>query len=270
MENQSNGVPDYLRDVFDAAHKVRDLLEKISSPSADPNEWHSLPEDFRIKASKVIDKNYMHPKLKHDLRAPITAVVGSISAFENVQFRTPRRIENASKMLQTFIWMMEGTAYSLHSEDWEEMPVVNVVDLFSQFSSLLETELKAPVVRFYIHGLTPEHQVKAPPGFVFNVLVNNIENAHRHGKCSIVNISVCADKTDVIISITGNGKQGIASADLPQIFKEGFTTSDSGQGLGLARIEALIQNLGGEVQVNPNGGEHGAAVFEYRFPLLTN
>jgi len=98
---------------------------------------------------------------------------------------------------------------------------------------------------------------------ILQVLVNLLTNAKD---------SVCAAETDVKsvhitasavgeqavrIEIVDNGV-GIAAADLPHLFQQGFTTKSDGHGFGLYFSALAVQELGGLISARSDGVGRGA------------
>ncbi len=67
------------------------------------------------------------------------------------------------------------------------------------------------------------------------------------------------------ISIRDNG-EGIRSEDIPHVFDPFFTTKDYGTGLGLSVVHGIIQEHGGQVEVESEL-QKGTA-FHILFPLV--
>ena len=68
----------------------------------------------------------------------------------------------------------------------------------------------------------------------------------------------------VVLAVQDEGP-GIAEGDLPHVFEPFYTTKVGGTGLGLAIVHAIVQNHGGEVQVQC--GKDRGTVFAVKLPL---
>jgi len=99
-------------------------------------------------------------------------------------------------------------------------------------------------------------------------LIRNAQEALSGIEDGIVHISarLIEEATDLTVelSVMDNGG-GIATKDQPMIFAPFYTTRDSGTGLGLATVQRIVQNHGGEVKVHSVPG--AGAKFEILLPL---
>jgi signal transduction histidine kinase len=66
-----------------------------------------------------------------------------------------------------------------------------------------------------------------------------------------VNADVRGDRLEV--SVSDNG-EGIAATDLSHVFEPFFSTKSEGTGLGLALVHRVVQEHGGEIDVQSTPG----------------
>jgi len=73
-----------------------------------------------------------------------------------------------------------------------------------------------------------------------------------------------ADASSVEISVIDNGV-GLSDESLGKVFRQHFTSKESGHGFGLLAVKRVIKNHGGRVsaEINPQGG----AIFNIEFPI---
>ncbi|MCG7934397.1 MAG: ATP-binding protein, partial [Candidatus Thiodiazotropha taylori] len=99
---------------------------------------------------------------------------------------------------------------------------------------------------------------------LLGMLSNLLENAIQQG-AKIVQIALhVEDEIEIHLADDGNG---ISDELLPRIFDPFFTTRSGGTGLGLAVVQNLVLNHGGEILASHS--TLGGALFQIHFPLAS-
>jgi len=110
------------------------------------------------------------------------------------------------------------------------------------------------------HDSDQIHQV------LLNLLLNAIQAIEGSGKIVVeVEERKQSDSAVIVVSDTG---RGIASQDLPNIFRPFFTTKGSGTGLGLSLARRIVEEHHGHIDVNSVVGE--GTRFTVSLPLQKN
>ena len=81
---------------------------------------------------------------------------------------------------------------------------------------------------------------------VFNNLIKNAIQAIPASKDGLVKVYTERDADFLKIVVEDNGK-GISKENYNRIFVPNFTTKNSGMGLGLAMVQKIIENMGGQI-----------------------
>lgn len=97
-----------------------------------------------------------------------------------------------------------------------------------------------------------EVKVSAPPGALTDVLRGLIANACEAGSAE-VRLSLRADEAHGYVDVVDSGS-GIANADLPRVGSEPFSTKGTGRGIGLFAGRAVIERLGGALELDSHLG----------------
>jgi PAS domain S-box-containing protein len=122
------------------------------------------------------------------------------------------------------------------------------------------------------HGVVVERQYGAVPrvaavkGNLVQVFVNLITNAcHAMPRGGNVVVSTSCESGEVVIRVRDSGS-GIRPEHLGRIFEPFFTTKPDGKGtgLGLSIVQGIVENHGGDVQVNSELG--AGTTFTIRLP----
>ena len=190
--------------------------------------------------------------VSHDLRTPLTSILGYLQLLEQEELSPEKRreyfrvVEGRARTLQTFI----GAFYDLSRIEGGELPLEREkVDL----ARALSDQLAAAYAQIEEAGLDMEVDVAdgLPPvwadsGAVARIFSNLLTNALRHGSGTL---SVRLYREGgVLVSAFSNPADGLTAEDADHVF-ERFYTADkmrTGQstGLGLAIVKALAERMG--------------------------
>ncbi|MBN1824943.1 MAG: HAMP domain-containing protein [Candidatus Eisenbacteria bacterium] len=195
--------------------------------------------------------------------------------------RIAHEIKNALTPITLSLHRLERRAARMDGEErrvWEDClrPILEEVENlkalaeeFSQFSRLPEPsmepfdiyELLAAVAGLYTEGTGLDVRVRIDPGTppalgdaellrrVFSNLVKNAVEA-TGGKGTLL-LDARAEGDRVAVRVADDGP-GIPPDRLGRVFAPYFTTKREGTGLGLALVERIVLDHGGEIDVEPN------------------
>lgn len=218
---------------------LNDLLEQRQEERA---HYRRKEQELRRQIANV----------SHDLRTPLTSILGYLQLLEQEELSPEKRreyfqvIEGRARTLQTFI----AAFYDLSRIEGGELPLERErVDL----GRALSDQLAAAYEQIEESGLEMEVDVAADlplvwadSGAVTRIFSNLLTNALRHGTGML---SVCLYREgNRVVSAFSNRAEGLTAEDAAHVF-ERFYTADkmrTGQstGLGLAIVKALAERMG--------------------------
>lgn len=216
----------------------------------------TILEDQRQREKAEQARRDMVTGISHDLRTPLTSILGYLQLLEDESLSPEERrqylsiIEGRAKTLQSLITAfydlsrIEGGEYPLERERVDLYRVLSelIAEFYNDFERsgfAVEVDLK--------EGLPP---VWADSGAVLRIFTNLVGNALKHGKTFLtIRLYRAGDK---LVTEFSNDGTGLTQEDVAHMF-ERFYTADktrSGQntGLGMSIVQALARQMGHDTQ----------------------
>lgn len=230
---------------------------------------HELTERFLRHVNLELDA-YAHT-VSHDLRGPLSGIMlaadtlrllledGSEQEKSEMIDEMARIIseytEEAGSLVKNMLDLAERTQFPGEVEE------IEVGEVVCKVRNNLAGDLEVKGVRLVEDG--DLGRVKANGTQVYQVLLNLISNAVRHGASAdepIVSVSRLEDREECHRFLVRDNGQGIPEERLESIFKP-FERGEesSGRGIGLATVDKIVKSYGGYVRAYNKDG----ACFEF-------
>jgi two-component system NtrC family sensor kinase len=207
--------------------------------------------------------------LAHEIGTPL-AIIGGRSEYLLRRSRSPEELKDNLGVIRSQSDRIEAIVRQLLEFSRRREPVFQPVDLLGLLDNvkyLLAHQLREKDIRVETAGLPALPKISADPELLQQVFINLYSNSlHALGPGGVVKIS--AEITDrgltqaspaagpwLRISFGDNGA-GIAPEHIGRVFDPFFTTKDVGEGigLGLSVSYGIIQEHGGDIQVESEPG----------------
>ncbi len=213
--------------------------------------------------------------VSHDLRSPLTAIMGYVELIERAGPVTERQkdfIRRVHMNVRSITSLMDDLLHLGHIESGfdvskESLPFHQLIDL-SLENFVKEVSEKNLSVDCRLSKDAP--LVYANPVQMRQMLDKLIDNSIKYtpngGK---ITITTETEDQQVILQVQDNGK-GVPSIDLPYIFDKFYRGSNvahevQGTGLGLAIVKSIVENHQGRIWVDSTAGN--GATFTVVLPL---
>lgn len=233
-----------------------------------------------LEAEKEKTRSNLLRAVSHDLRTPLTSILGASSAIiENDDILTKEeRIKLLSEVREDAQWLirMVENLLSITRIDCESAAAKitkepeAVEELIGESISKFKKRFPDEVISVKVPGellMVPMDAV-----LIEQVVINLLENAVIHSKTATkISLSVYKDSYDAVFEITDNGV-GIPEEMLPRIFdgyfKQAFEDESDkkrNMGIGLSVCNTIIRAHYGTMSAQNNAG--GGALFRFTLPL---
>lgn len=234
-------------------------------------------QKLKYEAEREKTRANLLRSVSHDLRTPLTAISGSISAIleddgKLLEEEKTELLENAKLDADWLYRMVENLLSVTRISGSGAGEIVKTDELLEEVLSeaVISFKKRNPGIRVDIS--VPEEILFVPvdPMLIEQVLINLMDNAVIHGKTTDrISVSAEEGKDFYTISVRDNG-QGIEPRLLPHLFDgslsfEGAGKVDSSRfmGIGLTVCRTIVEAHGGSISAK--NCENGGA--EFRFTL---
>lgn len=248
--------------------------DEFSSMAANLNK---MVEDIRELMDKEREsertKNELITNVAHDLRTPLTSIIGSSDSFtENyAALSDQEKLDLVSSINEDSHWLlnMVENLLSITRIQGDTGRVRKEDELVEEVVAEAITRIKKRIPDIEIHVTAPDNILIIPmdPLLIEQVLMNLMENAFVHSETDRpVELQISEESDTITFHVIDYGK-GIDEQTIPLILKGEYhvpKTSDThrGMGIGLSICNTIVQAHGG--QISAHNHAHGA---EFLFTL---
>ena len=252
----------------------KELMELLVSINKLLDFSQKIYSDYR---KKEISMSKMLSNISHDLKTPLTVVLGYIETIKlDKGISSEERNTLLSKVHNKSIEVIElinkfFDLAKLESGD-KEVPITrinmnevcrkNILDFYDNLTAKgFDVNIEIPENAIYAFG-----NLEALDRIMNNLISNAIKYGH-DGKYIGLNLS-CDDKF-AYVEIRDKGK-GIDITNIEKVFERMYTLEDSrnklyqGSGLGLTITKRLVDKLGGEISIRSKSYEKTSFTFKLK------
>lgn len=258
---------------------VSAVTSALTTTTKRQNEILRKNEKLIMEAEKETMRANLLRAVSHDLRTPLTSIIGMAQAYEeNVEILTNKeKMEMVKNIREDAGWLlnMVENLLSVTRIRMEDTKVNTSLELLEEVVAGAVLRLRKRLPEMQIHVHVPDEVVMVPmdPVLISQVLINLMENAYYHSKSEEpIDLFVEKQSEWVEFHVRDYGI-GIAPDRLQTIFDgggmEGNSSGDShkGMGIGLTICRTIILAHDGEVwALNKDKG----AEFVFTLPLKEN
>ncbi|MBQ0079584.1 MAG: PAS domain S-box protein [Eubacterium sp.] len=250
----------------------------LSGSFSDISKRESIRESLvQSKQSKETMLSYV----SHELKTPITSVMGFATALKDGTYTSEKQREHALDVIidkSNFLKRMIDDLSQLSKLETNQYEFAYELIKCTELAKLIKrstmSDIENAKIRYRYnteYAKLGDNVIVADPVRVTQVAVNLVTNAIRNTKAkNIITIKCDLDKSgeNMLISVSDKGR-GIKSEDLSNLFtrfyKGSQSTNADSRGLGLAICKEIVEAHGGTIDVKSTYGS-GSSFF-FTIPL---
>ena len=236
-------------------------------------------EKLRHEAAQAKLRADLLRAISHDLRTPLTSIIGSIDTVmnEDEHLSHPEKVELLGDAKQDAEWlvrMVENLLSITRMSGTEQANIEKSPELIEEIISECIANFKKRHSAVNLKVSIPDEplMVNVDAMLIEQVIMNLLDNATKHAEgMTELCLDVKCSGRQTLISVADNGA-GLDPAIIPVLFRgqidpEDGKTFDSNRfrGIGLAACQAIVAAHGGTISAanRPEGG----AVFTFTIPM---
>ena len=231
-----------------------------------------------VKQLEADREDFLH-MLSHDLKNPLTAIVGWKSLLERtaeLDSRGERYLRQIGVAVDRMLVMIEQLLYTV--TDDESVSLMQKPFDFVQLVKRVESDVAGVALHKAI-GISSEisgepYDIKADENRLYHMMLNLVDNAIKYSpRETAVSIQVAYAPEQITVRVSDEGP-GIPEDDLGLLFEKYFRGNDAkgqpGSGLGLSAVKVIAVAHGGTISVEnrPEGGAQFTVILPGRLRVL--
>lgn len=281
-----NKITDYIEEISKALNLVATGNMEVTIPikrkdelgilASDVNKMtYNLNELMKKEREWENQKNNLITNLSHDLRTPLTSILGFIELIEKgtsndekIKHYCNISLEKARKLKDSIDQLFEFT--KINNADLKlNKAEIGVEELIEQVTIGFIPVFEENNMEYRITSKSKGLKINADPLLLVRAFENIISNSIKYASEGKY-LDIIIDKTDdkAIVKFLNYGEQ-IKEEDLSNLFNKFYRVEKScdkreGTGLGLAIVKTIMELHSGEIIVTSSKEE---TQFEFRIPL---
>jgi len=202
--------------------------------------------------------------IAHDLRSPITRIRTAAELalqgakdpeeYTAVMAATINECDRLLGLLETMLFISEIESGTREAR----MEAVDLVPLLEEACDLFQPLAEDKNIALSLQPSTVPCRVRGESATLQRMIANLLDNALKYtAENGRVSLALEANRNEAVLVFEDNGI-GITDEDLPRIFDRFYrcdkSRQQSGTGLGLSLVKAVVQDLGGSIRVSSQYG----------------
>jgi histidine kinase len=261
------------------------------APPTAPNGWLAalLPSDGRtcdvgqlVHAARLAALGELATGIAHEMNQPLTAIQMMVTSMLAQIERGTLPIDRArtwlgtiNEQIERITWIIGHLRSFSRNEAAEPLSSTPIGTIIDDTLGLLRAQLRNHGIAVELELAEPMPAVRGDPRRLEQVLVNLLSNARDAlGTLPIdaprrirIRTSAVPEREAVVLEVNDNGP-GMPAWVQEHIFEPFFTTKDTGKGtgLGLSIVRTIVNECGGQINVDSEPG--AGTTFRIELPAI--
>lgn len=257
-----NGEVRYLHGIAEVIYDNNGRPTKMFGTNQDISDRKNAEEILSLQNQQLKKTNEELDRFvysaSHDLRAPLTSLLGLIAITE-IDYHNEPALKERLEMMKRTVNRLDSFIEDIldYSRNARTEIACELIDFDAKVNEIKELTKHLNEGTHHceltidLHIQSPFYSDRRRIWVILNNLISNAINYsdHEKKKC-FVHVSIHTDEEKVVVKIEDNGK-GIASQDLDKVFEMFYRASDKskGSGLGLYIVKETVDKLNGSIEL---------------------
>lgn len=234
------------------------IIEAVSYPVEEKEGIVIIIRDITAKSEGEKRRREFTSNVSHELKTPLTTIIGFSEILKSESLPEDRRIEFSSEIYReaTRLRRIVSDILTLSALDENKEEEKSEVDLVCLVEGVVkELEYKAKEKEVSLTRKIEKIVFNSSEKLFHSIIYNTLDNAIRYNKVGgKVLIEGKREKSNIVITISDTGI-GIPAASLDRVFERFYRVDKShssqtgGTGLGLSIVKNATRSLKGEVKI---------------------
>lgn len=241
-------------EISDLQKALNKLIKRLNESKIKLNEIH---QNQLEQADRMFTTGEMAASLAHEIKNPISGVIGALQIFDaETQISDSRKeiiLEMMSQLQRVNNAINDLLSYARPKPPvFETVEMKSLIDKTLSFITPLQQKKKINYnIVFDDESLNISADRNQLQQVLFNLMLNALQAIETDGTLDVI---VKKKEQSVEIEVIDNG-QGIKPDTLHLLFRPFFTTKHKGTGLGLAISKRIIEQHNGNIQITSELGK---------------
>jgi len=200
------------------------------------------------QAAKMANVGQLSSALVHDLRNPLTVIKSTVELIKlenkNMDEKTSKKITRIENAVKKIAYQIDDVLDFVRETELH----LKRVSLSSVIESAISTISIPSTIKIKkeFRDTTINCDARKLEAVFTNLMTNAIHAMHDNGE---VKIKIFDNGENALVKVSDSGP-GIPKYDMDKIFEPLFTTSETGNGLGLSICKTIVEQHGGIIEVS--------------------